>query len=271
MAVVIGAMVHTTAQTIKITTCEQKRWKDAKGSEQWGIGNPNTAFVGKPGQGATVYFKYDVTNSQNWGVGRLVELVVYQVRGEERIVSWRFPMKVNGSAKAGSGFTYTGFTPGDYEVVFKDTEGEEKVYTKNTFTVKSETLVAKPAPGGLGVFTVCLDTDDNWNAIGAATTFKIGTCVNFMVKLPYKIPRLESVGWEIFRVAEDGTETFFNELSMQVHNNNVNRFATTQCSADFGQAGKYRIYAVDWADRTPTSHHMGEFYKYLAKTEIVVQ
>lgn len=121
------------------------------------------------------------------------------------------------------------------------------------------------APVQSATITFCESVDDQWNPVNPSDSAPLNTPFCFLTKLRDPV-KVESLGWIIHKVGEDGADlSFVTELQMGSRPD-ARWFCTTEPYV-FTEAGRYRVYLMDWKKRQ-VNVHKGNYSDYLAKGEL---
>ena len=122
-------------------------------------------------------------------------------------------------------------------------------------------------------FYMCDYVDDNWNPVGASTSMKGSSGVNFLVKLPEKVYD-QLYMWVIYKTDDSGKDVeFAGEYVMRIEegyeivHNGARFFCTTE--KIYLNPGNYRVYFIYENDKEPNFKY-GNLTKYLAKGEVSI-
>jgi len=180
---------------------------------------PAKSFEIKNGVDPVIYFKYETMANGAWETHPLNLIVVK----DDGTVAYNYSFDPGGSS--GIYYTSSSIPEGNYTSKIVDGNDESNVWCKKDFTVSS----AMTKVAGSKNVIACDYVDDNWNPIGAVTTFKAGECMNLYVRLPEILEGVQSIGWEIYKVKKNGKEEFVAELMLNMPTiDNLIQFATTE-------------------------------------------
>ncbi len=169
------------------------------------------------------------------------------------------------------------FPTGDYTISLVDNDNPQKIFiTRKISVMQNANLADKPKndegfPFNRTHFKIwtCRSVDDNWKAIGQTNKIKAGTCINLFFESTDKLKNFGSMRWGIFKIKQDGTEEYVNQIDQGIGQLELWRKLTyEECNA-FTTAGKYRIYISTKDDAD--AYFAVNNKNYFAKVDLIVE
>lgn len=207
--------------------------------------SPTMRFKAKTDE-PNVFFVFRLPTT---GESKNVRVVVTTARRGELVADRSLTIS---GAQSSASVSFTISEPGAYEVMVADQRNEDAIYARATFVVTAPVSESPNCQQGTLSFFAGFSASEQPQ--GISDVFARETEVRFRFSSDEPMP-VHSPVFLIHRIADDGSETYVDEITRQVHG--TVKVLMTEAGFRFTEPGRYRVDVFDRAGHSGNVHTAG--------------